>query len=167
MSSHWQQTGYVLPESLSLPDSDRLGDRMAPIIECPQKIPCDPCKTVCPANAIVMDNINELPQINYDDCTGCGLCIQSCPGLAIFGVHHVEKDKSRVVIPYELTPLPAVNDNVKCLNRKGEKVCWGQVKDVKPRTETRGDTSLVTVEIPREFWNQVRWFELKGGEDGG
>ena len=54
------------------------------IIECFQKIPCDPCFAACPVEAISeFDNINDLPEIDWEKCTGCGVCIAFCPGLAI------------------------------------------------------------------------------------
>ena len=36
------------------------------IVECPQRIPCNPCATVCPSGAIVPHaDINDTPEIDY------------------------------------------------------------------------------------------------------
>ena len=45
------------------------------IIECPQRIPCNPCATSCPTGAVKrFADINDVPEIDYEKCTGCGLC---------------------------------------------------------------------------------------------
>ena len=55
------------------------------ILECFQKIPCDPCVDACPHGAITIEgNINDMPVLDFDKCNGCGLCVSKCPGLAIF-----------------------------------------------------------------------------------
>ena len=54
------------------------------IIECYQQIPCNPCETSCPTHAITIgEDINQIPIIDFDKCTGCSICARVCPGLAI------------------------------------------------------------------------------------
>ncbi|NIS69976.1 MAG: 4Fe-4S dicluster domain-containing protein, partial [Proteobacteria bacterium] len=36
------------------------------------------CERVCPFGAIRMDG-NGLPVISEELCTGCGICVESCP----------------------------------------------------------------------------------------
>ena len=44
------------------------------VIECPQRIPCNPCGTSCPSGAVVpFKDINDTPAIDYEKCTGCGM----------------------------------------------------------------------------------------------
>ena len=37
------------------------------VIECPQRIPCNPCATSCPTGAVIpFIDINDTPEIDYD-----------------------------------------------------------------------------------------------------
>lgn len=46
-------------------------------------IACRLCEKVCPEGAIAMEN--NLPVIDYEKCTGCGLCAEKCkPGCLVF-----------------------------------------------------------------------------------
>ena len=92
------------------------------IIECYQEIPCNPCETSCPFDAITIGrDINKRPVIDFDKCTGCGVCVYSCPGLAIM-VANVKDDLAYYKIPYELLPLPKKGDIWQGINRKGEQL---------------------------------------------
>ena len=43
------------------------------VIECPKRIPCNPCYTSCPTGAVLpFEDINDTPRIDYSKCTGCG-----------------------------------------------------------------------------------------------
>ena len=48
------------------------------------------CASVCPFGAISMGE-NELPEINYDICTGCMICVNNCPQkvLDMVGASHL------------------------------------------------------------------------------
>ncbi|MBR4024904.1 MAG: 4Fe-4S binding protein, partial [Firmicutes bacterium] len=53
------------------------------VIECTEDIPCNPCSTCCNFGAITIEgSISELPCLDEEKCTGCGLCIPACPGMA-------------------------------------------------------------------------------------
>lgn len=41
------------------------------------------CARVCPFGAISM-NADGLPEINYDLCTGCGVCVDDCPQFLLY-----------------------------------------------------------------------------------
>lgn len=127
------------------------------IVECPQTIPCDPCHTNCPTGAILpFDNINDLPKIDYSKCTGCALCVASCPGLACFVVDltHHEEDKAILKLPYEMLPRPEVNQEVLCLDREGNAIATGKVIRVQEPKKDR--TLVVHVVVPRKLVNQIR-----------
>ena len=84
-----EKDGVLSPEGLAklpgMPSKERLEQGAVAVIECAQEIPCDPCEGACPAGAIhVGELITNLPALAADKCTGCGLCIPVCPGLAIF-----------------------------------------------------------------------------------
>jgi Fe-S-cluster-containing hydrogenase component 2 len=126
------------------------------IVECPQRIPCNPCNTSCPTGAIVeFKDINDVPEVDYGKCTGCALCVAKCPGLACFVADLTFGDGVALMkLPYEMLPVPAKGDSVKCLGRAGETVCEGRVENV---TEPHRDrTRVVHVSVPAGHVSDVR-----------
>ncbi len=83
-------------------------DGIFPVIHCKQEIPCNPCSTVCPEGAIVMDKdpIKGRPRYTKG-CKGCLECLTICPGLAITLVdYRKERDNPIVYLPYEIFNYP-------------------------------------------------------------
>lgn len=120
------------------------------ITECYEAIPCNPCETSCPFDAISVGvDINTPPVVDFDKCTGCGICVYSCPGLAIINVK-LDSEFAVVRIPYEFIPLPEVGMKVDGVNRSGETICVGEVVKVKD-VEIQDKTVLITVKIPKEY----------------
>jgi len=159
MTEKYLERGYLTPEELKeiieLPSEERLRGKPVAVPECPQRIPCTPCKEICPTDAIKMDNPNDIPVVEYDKCIGCSLCVQICPGLAFFMVQY-RGDKARVTMPHELLPLPKRGEEVILLNRKGEEIGKGKVILIIPRDKSVGDTPVVTVEVPLELAWEAR-----------
>ncbi len=160
--------GYITPEELEkylgkLPSDERLRKRPVAIPECPQQIPCTPCKEICPVDAVSMPTPNDLPVVDYDKCVGCSLCVQICPGLAFFMMHYVG-EKARITLPHELLPLPKKGEEVILLNRVGEEVGRGRVILVIPREKSKGDTPILTVEVPIELAWDVRAVRIPEGD---
>ncbi|MFW6071827.1 MAG: NADH-quinone oxidoreductase subunit I, partial [Candidatus Bipolaricaulota bacterium] len=151
----WKNTGHLKPEDVELPPEERLEEGPVAIVECPQKIPCDPCSRRCPVGAIEMEDINETPSVNFEKCTGCSTCVQYCPGLAIFLLDCSSGEGCQVTLPYEFD-LPAVGEEVLGLDRKGKAITTCEVKGRVTREESAGDTSIVTVKIPETYVNEVR-----------
>ena len=126
------------------------------VIECPQRIPCNPCATSCPTGAVKpFVDINDTPEIDYTKCTGFGLCIAKCPGLACFVIDLTYgADEAIIKLPYELIPVPEKGQKVKCLNRLGEEVAEGEIFAV---TEPLKDqTKVVSVIIPKKLAGDIR-----------
>ncbi|MGC9365950.1 MAG: 4Fe-4S dicluster domain-containing protein [bacterium] len=149
-----------------LPPEERILKRPVAIIECFQEIPCNPCVDSCPQNAISIDKgINRIPQIDYDLCTGCTLCVPKCPGLAIFvvGVDKEDKTKGSVTIPYEFNDLPHIGEEVIGLNRQGKPVTPAVVKKVIVSKIT-DKTAVITLSLPSEFIHEVRFFKRKSSK---
>jgi Fe-S-cluster-containing hydrogenase component 2 len=146
----YEKTGVLSLKDLSLPNYEQLKKGVA-IIECVQEIPCDPCVTVCPVNAISMKDINDTPKIDFDKCTGCRRCVGICPGLAIFVVK-VKDDNASITLPYEFLPIPKVGDNVTALDRKGKP--RGSARVVKVNRSLR--TTIVTIEVEKDLAMQIR-----------
>jgi len=163
----WKETGNITFDDIKaqIPDEKYLEKKPVPIIECVEEIPCTPCYEICPTKAITMKNLNDIPKLDPEKCTGCLLCAQVCPGLAIFPTHFHKEGFARVYIPYEFLPLPEVGEEVIVLNREGKEVGEGRVFFVLPREKSRGDTPLVGVEVPREIAFETRHIKVMRNED--
>ena len=154
--SNYEATGVLTLEDLKdrLPPKERLEKGPVVIIECVQKIPCDPCAYVCRFNAIKKSSLSEPPEVDYDKCTGCGECVAICPGLAIFVVNLKYKDdEALVTIPYELLPIPEKGEVFEALDRKGKPI--GEARIVSVR-KMKDKTTVVTIAVKKDLAMTVR-----------
>ncbi|MFA5380320.1 MAG: 4Fe-4S dicluster domain-containing protein [Candidatus Izemoplasmatales bacterium] len=120
------------------------------IIECYEDIPCNPCSTSCPFHAIeIGDDINLQPRLNIDLCTGCGICVTSCPGLAIMTAE-LRENRAVFKIPYEFIPYPVVNSVWSGVNRDGKVICDAIIEKVS-LTSKQDKTALVTVSVDHKY----------------
>lgn len=135
-----------------------------PVMECTQNIPCNPCQDACPKHCIrIGSNITALPAVEEaSTCIGCGMCVASCSGQAIFLVDETYEDGyASITIPYEFLPLPKKGDTGSALGRNGKPVCSAEVVDV--RSSVAFDhTHLVTMKVPKEYAMKARFY--KGGQ---
>ncbi len=160
-SPSYRKTGIITVDELRnlglLPPEERLRKGPVAILECPELIPCNICVVACPSGAIRMDRIIDLPKVDWDKCTGCGMCVAICPGLAAFVVDLSKPDKAYVTVPHEFLPAPKVGDEVWLLGRDGRRLGKGKVV----RAWEKNRTWVVTVEVPRELAMEVRaiWVE--------
>lgn len=164
------ETGYLETQELKclqkLPTVERYLKGPAAIAECVQEIPCNPCEAACKFGAIhVGDPITNLPEIDYNKCTGCGICVAMCPGMAIFVVNKAFSPATATVgFPYEYYPVPKAGDIVRAVDRRGDFRC--EAKVVKVLNPAGFDhTPVVTIEIPKELADEVRSIERKRGAD--
>lgn len=127
------------------------------IVECPQRIPCNPCHTGCPTGAIMeFADINDTPKVDYSKCTGCAMCVAKCPGLACFvaDLTYGGDEEALLKLPYEMLPLPDVGEEVECLNREGKVVSKGKVlKVVEP---WKDKTKVIHVTVPKTLVMEIR-----------
>ncbi len=139
-----------------MPSEEVMRCKKIPRIECVQEIPCNPCEGVCPTGAIyVGDNITDLPILSADKCTGCGLCVANCPGLAITMIDKSKSDTHAIIdFPFEYIPLPNKGDIVKAVGRDGEVLCDGKIINVK-KLKAYDSTTVVSMEVPMEFADDV------------
>lgn len=148
------------------PSGARLAKGPVAVIECFQRIPCDPCAWACPTGAIApFADINDLPTLDAEACTGCGACIAACPGLAIFVVDVSRPgDTGMVRVPYEFLPVPAAGEEVAALDREGRVVGRAKVQRVQAGA-AQDKTLVVWLEVPTPLAMRVRG--LKAGERHG
>jgi len=156
--------GYISDEeieSFAASGINQVTGGFHPVIECTQNIPCDPCQDACPSGCITVgDAITNIPLIkNSVICSNCGLCVSSCPGLAIFLVNEeFEPGYAAVTLPYEFFPLPEVGATGKALDRSGKVVCDAEVADVKS-AKAFDRTVLLTIKIPASAVKSARFFK--------
>ncbi len=152
-----ERTGIPTADDLEkvIPDKKRLAKGPVVIIECFQKIPCDPCAISCKLGAIKpFEDINDLPIVDFNKCTGCGICISSCPGLAIFVIDmNYSDDKSLIKLPHEMLPLPEKGEEVYALDRAGSILC--KVKVIKV-LKIKNKTHIISLEVPISMAMKVR-----------
>lgn len=137
-------------------------------IECVQEIPCNPCENACPFGAIqVGQPITSLPVLLEDKCIGCGLCVASCPGLAITLISRNAAEKTGTVdFPYEYRPLPKEGDTVLAVGRDGRAVCDGTVLRIMKNKQYDG-TVVISISVPLPFVDEVRSMKRLARTDAG
>lgn len=139
------------------PSLERMKKGRVAVIECVQEIPCNPCESACRFGAIhIGEQITALPCLDEDACTGCGVCVAKCPGLAITVVNMgYSEEEATVDFPYEYYPLPCEGDTVDAVARDGRVVCKGVVLSVK-NPPSFANTAVITLKIPKEHIDVVR-----------
>ena len=155
------EDGIVTVDELKIPDQDRLKQGPFIIIECLQKIPCNPCVDSCPQHAITMHpTINDLPEVNYNLCNGCGICVANCPGLAIFLIDRTFEDKRSLIgLPWEFQPLPLKGDTVTLLDRSGDPCGTGEVIRIR-NSRIQDRTPIVFLAVDHDLAMVVRNFRI-------
>lgn len=163
-------TGVPSKEELAsapgVPSRERMDRGRVACIECVQEIPCNPCESICRFGAITIgDEITNLPHLDADKCTGCGLCVANCPGLAITVINRAfSSDEATVDFPFEYYPLPKLGDEVDAVNRAGEVVCRGRVIRV-TKIPAYAGTAVISMAVPKEFSDEVRSMKRLPRED--
>ena len=155
----YKNLGYLTDDEVAelFPSQDRLEQGMVAIIECVQNIPCNPCQEACPRHAILpFPVMTDNPMMDHSLCNGCGLCIGSCPGLAIYVLHLNYTDSTSLIkVPYEMLPAPELDQMVELYSRSGQNIGSGKV--VKVQTlKHNPKTRIVWVEIPKELYKSAR-----------
>ena len=157
----FEKTGVATREMVitKFPPIERINKGPVAVVECYQKIPCNPCESSCRFGAIAIgDDINTIPCRDENLCTGCGVCVAKCPGLSIMIVDGSKSEKTvEFRIPFEFLPLPEAGEKVIGLDRAGQPICEAVVKRVmNPASFDR--TPVVTLEVDREYLYDFRNF---------
>lgn len=160
-----EKTGVATAKQVRevFPNLERINKGPVAVIECYQEIPCNPCYKSCHFDAITdLSEINTIPEVIEERCTGCGVCVFNCPGLAIMIVDgSVSEDHVLFKIPYEFTPLPEKGQMVKGLDRSGAYLCDVEVTRVQ-NAKAMDRTPIIHVMVPREHLYAFRNIGLGG-----
>ena len=168
LSQNLLARGYVTEEELkAFPAASEKRGGVHPVIECTQNIPCNPCQDACKFGCIMVGRqITSIPQIDHEKkCTGCGMCVASCSGQAIFLVDDdYDETHAAITMAYEFLPYPEKGQKGTALSRAGQPVCEAEVLSLRRSAATDG-TALLTIAVPKEFSMQARAFAFDGGVD--
>ena len=150
-------------------ESMALEEGIFPVIHCKQEIPCNPCSTVCPENAIQMqgDPIKGRPLFD-GNCKGCMKCLAICPGLAITLVdHRKDKENPTVFLPYEIGNVAVEkNDLIRLVDVDGNPLGTYPVLGARA-TKDSNLTQIVRVKVPAKIAKKVVAFTIQKNDDTG
>ena len=145
----WNKKAEILkskPGNIFPPATVKLNESFQPIIRCDEEIPCNPCTSVCPVNAIQLEEklgtIMDIPRY-LNGCTGCGLCVLICPGLAITLARKLDDSSAEVILPHEYLPDFKIGDRIPVMNQTGKYLEDAEV--IKIRFNKKYKTHLVHV----------------------
>lgn len=155
------QKGYVADDEIGRYPGVKPQKGIHPVIECTQNIPCNPCQDACPKGCIrVGADITALPSVTSDStCTGCGMCVASCSGQAIFLVDEdTGNGMASVTMPYEFLPLPKEGEKGVALDRSGKPVCEATVLSLRS-AKVFDQTHLLTIQVPASMAMRARFYQ--------
>ncbi|HON18401.1 MAG TPA: FAD-dependent oxidoreductase [Salinivirgaceae bacterium] len=95
-----QQHPFRVIEKPHMPSHDRMKKPFV-LIDCLYGFACNPCAFACPHGAITKNSSSTVPNIDFDKCVGCMICVTQCPGLAIFG-YNTEKKQLFFPVEFEI-----------------------------------------------------------------
>ena len=151
VSEEWYEKAEILksrPGKVFDEEKVELSDSFIPLFHCVQEIPCNPCTTICPKNAITLQgshgNIMDIPRLT-GECIGCGMCVAICPGLAITLGKKIDAEFAEVMLPYEFVIDFKVGDKLKITDIDGNLLEKAQL--VKITQNKRFKTNLITVKM--------------------
>ncbi|MGC6176602.1 FAD-dependent oxidoreductase [Lacrimispora sp. 38-1] len=156
--------GYLDEDELDRFPGIAKGKGIHPVMECTQNIPCNPCQDACPRKCIkIGETITSLPVIDEENtCSGCGMCVASCSGQAIFLLNEeYEPGYASITLPYEFLPLPVKGDTGTALDRSGKEVCQAEIIEVKT-LKAFDHTSLLTMKVPVDMAIKARFYKSGG-----
>ena len=113
-------------------------------------------------STVLRSERTALPAVDESvECVGCGMCVASCSGQAIFLINeNFEPGYATVTLPYEMLPLPKKGDKGMGLSRSGKEICEAEVVEV--RTSPAFDhTNLLTIKVPADMVMKARFYKGK------
>ncbi|MFO8164101.1 MAG: FAD-dependent oxidoreductase [Desulfatiglandales bacterium] len=140
-----------------------------PVFHCFQEIPCNPCASVCPVDAIHIEKggIMGLPyRDKAKECTGCLNCVATCPGLAITLVdYRKNKELPTVTLPYEVwRETVEVGQKVPVTDEDGAILGYFPVKKIRVKKEYP-KTLLVQVQADKRIAQRAVGIRVQESQD--
>ena len=167
----WYKKAEILkspPGHLGIPDYDSIPEEgITPVFHCIQKIPCNPCVSVCPKGVISIpgDSLLGKPQIAKHECIGCNKCVFICPGLAISLADYRDDPNNPVVsLAYEVYNYEyKKGDQVLLTDYEGNPLQEAEIIDTVLNKASR-KTQIVKVRVPRGIAKKVAGFSVQREE---
>lgn len=168
----WREKAIILKTRPGKPVERRepeAQEGVLPVIHCFQEVPCNPCTSVCPVQAIHTedDRITGLPYRDITKaCTGCLNCVAICPGLAITLVDF-RKDKAfpTVTLPCEVgRETVEVGSKVPVTDKDGAILGHFAVEKIRVKKKYP-KTLLVQIKMEKQYAKKavgIRVQELEG-----
>jgi len=150
----WNQLRKFDGVSYQKPNETKLG--IFPSIECFEEIGCQKCAEICPENAIDIGSEARAQNKILDPlkCTGCGLCLTTCPSQAIVSVQEGKTSQASLWLVSGLAYEWRVGESVHILNRRGESLGMGRVQEI-------AESKRIKVEMPAHLVWETRGIRPK------
>ncbi|MEE4219007.1 MAG: FAD-dependent oxidoreductase [Xanthomonadales bacterium] len=166
----WSRIEQILKSKPGRTESEYLPEEregVSVVFHCEQEIPCNPCTSVCPKQAISTgDDIRGRPRFIGDEigevCNGCTKCVTICPGLAITLVDYRKDDEYPTIsLAHEfLQEDIQAGDVVTVLDTEG--VPLGQAEVFKVAAGKKMDrTLLVRIKAPKEIATRIAGIQVQ------
>ena len=158
ISKDWLIKSEILkspPGSIRKRKKPKFKTGLKPILHCTQEIPCNPCISVCPQDAICIEDgsITGLPYFKEDKtCKGCMKCVAVCPGLAISMVDfRKDKEFPLVTLPFEVgESYIQKGETVIITDVTGSELAKSKIEKV-IKLKGYQETALVQVKLPEKI----------------
>lgn len=169
----WSRIEKILKSKPGRTENEHLPESregVSVVFHCEQEIPCNPCTSVCPKQAISTgDDIRGRPKFIGDEigevCNGCTKCVTICPGLAITLVDYRKDDEHPTIslahefLKEDIQP----GDIVTVLDTEG--VPLGQAEIFKVAAGKKMDrTLLVRIKAPKEIATRIAGIQVQEPE---
>jgi len=153
------------------PERPNKKEGVYPVFNCSQEIPCNPCTSVCPKDAIHIDPDNMMEEpvfIEENGCIGCMQCVSVCPGLAITLVdRRKDSENPTITLAHEYgengeQSLDA-GDEAYIMDKDGEKLGKYKVEKIR-NTKNYANTYLVQFKVPADIAEEAAGIMVQTNE---
>ena len=125
-------------------------------INCLYGFACNPCEFACTSGAITKTSTSNVPQIDFEKCTGCMDCVNQCPGLAIFGY---APKKDWIFLPFEY--FAEESEAVFLVDNQGKKLGTGIIEKILKESNKTDIARIKAYDLHGEELLQVKGFIVK------